>query len=462
MVVSSWAHRLGRTSGLLLLLIMFIMSGCATYDRKPVKSDIYLMMLAERSIASKDVQLGIDNTEYIPEDGLTLQEAEMLALFLNPELRTERKRADVEIVSSKFAGLLEDPQIDADVLRILENVEEPWIYGGFLSFSVPLSGRLSVAKSKAKAEAEVALVDAYRKEQDILLELRNTWALWEQASRSLNVSLHLHESMKNLLEITNLREELGEIIPAEAAAFQIAEARLRLEIDRLAAEELKQSYELLRLVGLSAQSDVQFVPQSSSKFHILDELDEEDIYTKSPEVLRAEAAYKAAEEGLRLEVRRQFPDFNLGPVYENEEGMDRLGLGFSLPIPLWNRNRGEIARAEGEREVARLEWEEAVQNALSEVAIASATFAGAQQRTGILRETVIPLAQKQIDQARQLVELGELDALLILEAIQSEREAKLDLIAAEAELNRSSAQLRRLIPAEVYEPEIKSESDANE
>src|SRR5690606_28099797 len=116
----------------------------------------------------------------------------------------------------------------------------------------------------------------------------------------------------------------------------------------------------------------------------------------------AAARYHAAEERLRLEVRKQYPDITLGPVYGNEEGMDRLGVGFSVPIPILNANRRGIAEANAARDAARAEWEQAVQEASSALAQAEAAIAATRQRVTTLQETVAPLANQQIEHVRRL------------------------------------------------------------
>jgi outer membrane protein TolC len=137
--------------------------------------------------------------------------------------------------------------------------------------------------------------------------------------------------------------------------------------------------------------------------------------------------------------------------------MDRLGVGFSIPIPILNANRQGIAEADAAREVARAKWEQAVQGAFSAKAQAEAALAAAQQRVNTLQDTIVPLATQQIDQARQLAELGELNTLLILDALEAEREAALDLIEAEANVQALIARLRFVLPEEA--PSIRADEE---
>lgn len=438
---------------LLMIAGLALLGGCASYTRKPLLAEEFQQVLERRTPSDPAVAEGITDDAYVPNDGLTLEEAELLALFLNPRLRSARQDAQVLKASAQYAGLWDDPEIGADALRILEDVEKPWIAGASLSFTIPISGRLSVAKDQAEAEARAAVVEAWTEEQQVLLELRQAWAEWEAATASLDVSRRLFADLQRLVELTNRREELGELIAAEAVAFRLAEARLRLELERLESEETQARLRLIELLGLLPEADITLLPGGSVE--PVNGVGSDEIFQRSPQVLLAAARYQAADERLRLEVRKQYPDITLGPLYGNEEGMDRLGVGFSVPIPILNANRKGIAEADASREAARAKWEQAVQEALSSKAQTEAALSAAQLRLSTLRQTIVPLADQQIERARQLAELGELNTLLILEALQSEREAALDRIEAEANVQALIARLRFVLPEEA--PSIRAD-----
>lgn len=451
-----WRAALLRVAPPLSMIVgLALLGGCASYTRKPLLAVEFQQVLERRTPSDPAVAEGVTDDAYVPNDGLTLEEAELLALFLNPRLRSARQDARVLKASARYAGLWDDPEIGADALRILEDVEKPWIAGASLSFSIPISGRLAVAKDQAEAEARAAVMEAWTEEQQVLLELRQAWAEWEAATKSHAISRDLLGDLRRLVELTNRREELGELIAAEAVAFRLAEARLSLDLEQLEAEETVARLRLIDLLGLLPQAEVTLVP--GEPMATVSTGGSDVIYDRSPEVLLAAARYQAAEERLRLEVRKQYPDITLGPLYGNEEGMDRLGVGFSLPIPILNANRQGIAEADAAREAARVGWEQAVQEALTANAQAEAELAAAQQRVNTLQDTIVPLATQQIDQARQLAELGELNTLLILDALEAEREAALDLIEAEANVQALIARLRFVLPEEA--PSIRADEE---
>lgn len=433
---------------LALACLTLLAAGCARYERQPLIAEEFRSALEGRSLEAFALAQPDRDASADSPVALSASEAEIVALHLNPRLRSAREAAGVARVSADHAGYWDDPEFGVDALRVLESVDEPWIAGASLSFTIPISGRLAVAKDAAEAEARVALLEAWSEEQAVLRELREALADFEAARRSRVIVAEQLERLGALVALTNRREELGEMIAVEAVAFRLAEARLRLDLGGHESEEEQARSRALELLGLLPDAKVAFAfPEGGAE--LATPFDEEDMAARCPAVLVAAARYEVAEERLRLEVRKQYPDIAIGPLYENEEGTSRLGVGLSLPIPILNGNRPGIAEAEAARQAARADWERAMQESLSALRRGESVLAAAEARLETLRSVVAPLANKQIEQARRLADQGEVNTLLILEALQSEREAALDLANAAASVSRAQAALRATMPEEV-------------
>jgi outer membrane protein TolC len=64
-----------------------------------------------------------------------------------------------------------------------------------------------------------------------------------------------------------------------------------------------------------------------------------------PDALIALSDYAASQSALQLEIAKQYPDLHLGPGYQFDQGEHKWEMGFSLELPLLNRNQGPIAEA---------------------------------------------------------------------------------------------------------------------
>src|SRR5262249_56126848 len=81
---------------------------------------------------------------------------------------------------------------------------------------------------------------------------------------------------------------------------------------------------------------------------------------------------------LRLQVAQGRVDYTLGAEYRRQQGVNGkgnlAGLFVSVPLPIFNRNQGEIARAEAEHEKAARSLSALETNVSAEVASAYEEF----------------------------------------------------------------------------------------
>ena len=70
------------------------------------------------------------------------------------------------------------------------------------------------------------------------------------------------------------------------------------------------------------------------------------------DIQRSLLEYAAAEARLQLEIARQYPDIQLNPGYDFDEGHHKFTFGPTFPVPVWNRNSGPIAQAAAMRSEA--------------------------------------------------------------------------------------------------------------
>jgi outer membrane protein TolC len=169
------------------------------------------------------------------------------------------------------------------------------------------------------------------------------------------------------------------------------------------------------------------------------------------------ADYEVAERQLELEIRRQYPDLQIGPGFGREDGEDRLLFGFSLPLPLLNRNRAGIATASAQRDVAQAVFHASLEQLASETEIARIRLDAARAERHLLEEEVVPMVDQQYADARKVAELGEVDVFVLLESLVRQLEAKLQLIDAQLAESLAAVRLVNLIGPEPITPAAPAE-----
>jgi outer membrane protein, heavy metal efflux system len=121
-----------------------------------------------------------------------------------------------------------------------------------------------------------------------------------------------------------------------------------------------------------------------------------------PDLGAAEAARKKAEADIKLARANAWTDITPGIEYQRIGPDNTVGFVVSVPIRIFDRNQGEIARTQADAKRAAAAREVVAMQALSEVDTALAALRTEREKLTVLRETYLPKAR----QARDTVEFA--------------------------------------------------------
>jgi outer membrane protein TolC len=376
-----------------------------------------------------------------PDDGITLAEGELVALVYNPDLRVARLKAGVAKATADHAGRWDDPELIIDVLKVTEGVPNPWVVTSALSFTIPVSGRLQVEKSRAGAAAHSELARVAEEEWQVLADLRELWLTWSANRLRLEEAESIAGSLESVVETTGRLAEAGELPRTESTLFKIEQESRKADIARLRGRVNEGEQEIRSLLGISPTAPAKLVPTlASSSTKKRSNLEE-----SNPTLIRLQGDYEVAELTLLREIRKQYPDLQLGPQYEDDQGQSKIGMIGAIPIPILNSNKGGIAAARAEREVARAAFETELERTEGRLAATRARLDGARARRQSINSTIVPLVDQQIEDAQRLLELGEGGSLVLLESLVRAHETKLDLIEVRLEESTTQTEIRHLL-----------------
>ncbi len=430
-----------------------MLAGCQSYERAPLELADHRVALDARLDESESIARFVDRLSennsatperFDPSDGLSPAEGEVLALFYNPDLRLVRLDAGVALANYETAGLWEDPEFGFDGAEIL-SPGGPFEYGLTLSLTIPVSGRLGVEKDRAGAAYEAELRRVVDAEWSNRASVRSAWASWSTASERLRLLREVLGQVERITAITDRLETTGEITRVEARLLRAERVETLADISLAELDEARARVTLLGLMGLPPDAVVELLPALPPASTI----DLNDAVTRLIEsnttlaVRRAE--YQVAEDTLRLEVRKQYPDITIGTGYGSEDNDDRLLLGVSVPIPILNANRAGIAKAKARREVARAAAETTFERLARELAIARATLDASRAQRDAFEHELVPMLDEQSSEMEQLINLGEVNTLLLLETVTHRFEAKSRLLELrQAEID-AAVEIARLL-----------------
>ena len=352
----------------------------------------------------------------------------MLALFYNIELRLSRLEAGVALADAETAGLWDDPVFGFDGAEIL-SPSGPFEFGLTLSLTIPVSGRLGVAKDRAEAAHDAALVRIVDAEWNTRSEVRRAWGEWTGALHRVELLRELIDQVERVGVITDRLEAAGELSRVEGRVFRVELADRQASLVAAESRELSARLDILGLLGLPPDADIELEPAFPSVTAPEIDDDVERMIASNTALAVRRAEYQVAEESLRLEIRKQYPDIEIGGGYGNEDD-HRLLLGFSVPIPSLNANRAGIAEAKAKRELARAAAEAEFERLVRDLASARAALFAADVRRQQIESRLLPLMIEQSGEVERIAEIGEVDTLLLLETITRLHEIKLRLLDA--------------------------------
>ena len=419
------------------------LTSCQTYSPEPVDLAEHARLFAARvpdaaSIGVFAARLrGDDAAGHLdPVDGIELREARCLALLFNPDLRTSRLRAGVAAVSLANAGRWADPVLSGDVARILETVAHPWLVGGALGLTLPVTGRPGLEQDLAGSQHAAALTEARLAEAHTLEALDSHWVHLAAGRARVELLTDLLERLAALEAVAARLAEAQLITHLAARTFTLERVARQLELGQVQASVAATEIEVKQLMGLPPAAAVSLLPATTVTARLADPAERRAQILAGPRVVRGQRAHEVSERQLALAIRKQWPELTLLPGFQEEDAQPRAALGFSLPLPLWNANAREIAEARAEREVAAQALRGQVERAIQDLARAEVRVRAAVAQRVLVDTELVPLAERQVADGRRLVELGQLDTLLVLDSLLRGHQAKaaaIDAALAEAE-----------------------------
>jgi len=348
----------------------------------------------------------------------------LAAFYYSPALDIARARWGVAKGGVITAGGRPNPSLTAafGYNTDAEQGVTPWIPEAVLDLPIEVAGKRGIRVTQARQLSEAARLNILTAAWQVRSEVRQAFLGFYMALRSDSLLTRQQELQASTVAILEAQLEAGEVSP-----FEVTQARIALANSRLARLGVAQR----RAAARSALADALGVPPlavdgvalSFGGFERLPEaLPPAEIRRRAlvsrSDILGALAEYQASQAALQLEVRKQYPDINLGPGYQLDQTDGKWTLGLSLVLPVLNRNRGPIAEAEARREEAAARFIDIQSTALGEIeaAISAAIAAGEQVAAA---DSLLAELVRQETTSRAAYQAGEISGLELL-GIQSE------------------------------------------
>ena len=388
-------------------------------------SAVLATVFLSASVRAQEVQPGASARLYVDErTGLGLDEAIALALEREPALRATRTDIGVALGQQTQAGVRPNPTL------LVERRQEP---GGTDSLtSVGVEWPLALFRREARAQAAGHEVAATRfavadRERMLAADVRLQYGVAAAAAREVSVASELVAALQRQLDLTRARVSEGAMPALDRDLLEVEVRRLQAERVRasgraeVAILQLKQllglnpaaplllGESLDALVGRAGTSAATAAEPSATRPDVSQAESRLTLAGARVDEARSEGRFDVSLFGSYMRMDAGFPQMGVGPsgVLERVRGQfNYVAAGAMIALPLFNRNQGDVARAEAERSGAAARLEATTLAAQSEVAIARARDTRAQEAVALFVGTAQGLARQNLDVVRQTFDLG--------------------------------------------------------
>ena len=171
-----------------------------------------------------------------------------------------------------------------------------------------------------------------------------------------------------------------------------------------------------------------------------------------PDLAAAIEAERRADTQTRLQRALARPAFTVGGGYNRNFGTNGISFGVSVPLPLFNRNQGAIARAEAEQRQAALERAATQAEVACDVQQAANALEVSRARVAYIEREFLDNAEQSVAIARNSYQLGASTLIDLLDAQRTWRETRRTYNRALYDLRISQFQLDAAIGREAVTP----------
>ena len=374
-------------------------------------------VLATRSLANE------------PSRALTLKVALQRALALNPRLTAAEREVGIATGRRIQAGAIPNPEVSFELDDAFGTNE----YAGTrraettlqLSQLIELGGKRSARIAAGEAEIDSAYWQRQATRLEIASETATAFVTVLSAQRRVQIYDAQIVGLDRMAPLLQRRVDAGASSPAEVARAQVAVDLVRVERERAKTALATARRDLAILMGDRIPRFVSVVGQFASVGRppafqtVLTAID------GNPQLMRWTAVRAQREAELLTARLKPMPDIRLsgGWRHYNETGDNAVRLGISIPIPVWDQNRGDIIAAQENLQKSHAERDVNRQALITIAGRSYDAIQGALAEISLLRNSVLPNSRKAVEGIEGGYSQGRFSLLEVLDVQSSATQA---------------------------------------
>lgn len=332
---------------------------------------------------------------------MSLADLQQLALRMSPQVRQAHLDIEAARGAALQAGLYPNPSIGYEADTVGEGdysgngVHTPGQQGGFVEQTIITMGKLSLAQQAAKREVEAAEQKLKAVEADVAAQVRGGYFAVLAARETYRVTRAMTELTDELYHVL-----LGQLSVGEAAPYEPMQVRVFAMQGRATLVQARNRY-LSAWKQLAAALGAPGMPLTALEGKIdmpVPHLDQDSVLAqvlaRHSDMISAQIGVERYRSLLRLAEVQPYPDVTVHLAFQKDFATPPFGtvanINVGVPVPLFNRNQGNIQAARANLARAMQESDRVANDLTGRVAEAFERYDNNRVLLQLYKEQILP------------------------------------------------------------------------
>jgi len=342
------------------LIILFMLSGCATYHPQPILPAALMNVFEARTLDNpalrRYVAAHCGGADVCAPGVWNFNTLTLAAFYFSPTLDVARAKQGISVAAIQTAGQRSNPVLRLPIgyTRNAVSGQSPYTYGLGLDIPIETADKRGYRMAQAQQLSNAARFNIGTVAWQIRSRLRGHMLNLYAASHRAQLLEQQIAKQQQIVAMLDKRLAVGAASAPEDNQAHIALARNQLDLVHTRQQAQDERAQIATTIGVPvvalAHIKIDFDTFERVYPAIPDNEARRQAVLNRADILSALSEYEASQAALQLAISRQYPDIHLGPGYTLDAGAHKFLLPVSgITLPLFNQNQGQIAEASARR-----------------------------------------------------------------------------------------------------------------
>ncbi|MGV3483985.1 MAG: TolC family protein, partial [Planctomycetaceae bacterium] len=389
--------------------------------------------------------IGEDPADFISSDAsgaMTLADFEAMALASNPTIQQLTATTQKAAGFRQQVGLRANPVIGYDGTQIADEGTDQ--HTAFIEQEFVTGGKLELNRRVLNEAVRAQWLELEAQQQRVRTDIRINFYRALAAQQRVALTTEFQSVGRKGFELAGVRKRA-----MEASQIEVLQAKIQMNQVDLAKQQAEVAYaaawrELAAMAGNPNMQPVALVGEFNDQLQPIDwTATRSTLLAGSPEYLAAQTRVQQACLYLERQGIQAIPNLTvqLASGVDNGTNSGLINLQVGAPIPVFNKNQGNIAAARAEYCRALMEVTRIENSIQARLAAVSNDYDSALAAVNKYQIEILPSVRETLGLAEEAYRAGEFSFLEVLIVRRTYFESSLEYLNAQVQLAQASAKV---------------------